>query len=217
MASDNTLPVTRVEDLAARILASASTDSRKLVGICGAPGSGKSTLADAVASHLNAKTPGSCAIVPMDGFHLDNAVLSELGLLSRKGSPETFDVGGLVDLHRRLHANAEDAIAVPVFDRRMDLSRACARMIQCSAQIVLVEGNYLLLQRERWQDLAAFYDLTVGIGVTEKELERRLMARWLGYGLPHDEARAKVTNNDLPNAELVIAHSRDPDIVFSNE
>jgi len=210
------MKLNRVEDLAARILRDAVGHTRLIVGICGAPGSGKTTLAQALETHLNAKTPGLCAVVPMDGFHFDNAVLRDLGLLDRKGAPETFDIGGFLDLHRRLRANEDDQIAVPVFDRRMELSRACARVIAREVPIVLVEGNYLLLRRERWTDLAAYYDLTVRVDVTVAELERRLLRRWAELKVPPAQAKAKVSENDLPNAELVMRDSIEPDIVFSS-
>ena len=216
MQKSQPVRLNRVEDLAAHIRSDAEKGSRQIVAICGAPGSGKSTLAAALETHLNATIPGFCAIVPMDGFHFDNDVLSDLGLLDRKGAPETFDISGFLDLHRRLRANDDEQIAVPIFDRSMELSRACARLIDRAVRVVLVEGNYLLLRRERWKDLAEIYDLTVRVDVTVAELKRRLMERWLSHPLPPVEAKAKVARNDLPNAELVIGNSVDPDIVFSN-
>jgi len=67
---------------------------RRLIAIAGAPASGKSTLAARVVEGLNAQVPGRAAVVPMDGFHLDDTVLSARGDLARKGAPHTFDVLG---------------------------------------------------------------------------------------------------------------------------
>ena len=100
----------------------------------------------------------------MDGYHFDNAVLAERGLLPRKGAPETFDVDGLARDLARIRAGARD-VAVPVFDRGLDLARAGARVIRPGHALVLVEGNYLLLDAAPWSALAAFFDRTLFIEV----------------------------------------------------
>lgn len=206
--------INQLDNLSRTILASEESE-RQLIAIYGAPGSGKSTLAAALGVNINAASPGSCTIVPMDGFHLDDGVLRERGLLHRKGAPETFDVDGFLHLHQQLLDNTGEPIAVPLFDRSMELSRAGARIIAPSVRTILIEGNYLLLQQPRWAELAHFYHLTVQVDVPISELERRLMMRWLEQGLSADQARAKVRDNDLPNAQLVIARSRAPKIVFA--
>ncbi len=48
-------------------------------------------------------------------------------------------------------------IAVPVFDRTLELSRAAARLIPGTARHILVEGNYLLLDQPGWRELADFF------------------------------------------------------------
>lgn len=179
---------------------------RVLVGIAGAPGGGKSTLAEALARRLNAARPGRAAVLGMDGFHYDDAVLDARGDRPRKGAPHTFDVGGLSSMLTRLRAR-EDDVAVPVFDRSMELSRAGAEIIPSSVQIVLVEGNYLLTTQGQWASLRQAFDLRVMVEVDEAELARRLTARWQSYGLSGAEVRAKLDGNDLPNGAYVRAHS----------
>ena len=73
--------------------------------------------------------PGEAALMPMDGYHFDNAILVERGLLPRKGAPQTFDVDGLARDLERLRAGGREVI-VPVFDRKLDLARAGARAIR---------------------------------------------------------------------------------------
>lgn len=188
---------------------------RQLIAICGAPGSGKSTLVEMLSDAINAQAEGSCAIVPMDGFHFDDAVLKERNLLPRKGAPETFDVDGLLHLHQRLAENQDQSVAVPLFDRDRELSRAAARIIPRSVQTVLIEGNYLLLDQPGWAKLAPYYTLTIQLDVPVDELERRLMKRWDDQGLSSQEARTKVEGNDLPNAKQVLAQSRAADIIYT--
>ena len=109
----------------------AGQNARYLVAIAGAPGSGKSTVAQTVADDIGA------VVVPMDGFHLDNAVLDDRGWRARKGAPHTFDVGGFVSLVDRLrHPDAE--VFVPVFDRDADLARTAARCVGAEARIILI-------------------------------------------------------------------------------
>ena len=144
----------------------------------------------------------------MDGFHFDDAVLRARGDLARKGAPHTFDVGGLKSLLARIRRNDEPFIAVPVFDRELEVARAGARIIPRTARHILVEGNYLLLAQNPWRDLA--FDLSVFLPVPLAELERRLSERW--SHLAPTAARAKLTDNDLPNAQLVLSESRRADI-----
>lgn len=188
---------------------------RRLIGIAGPPGSGKSTLSEALAAALNAEEAGMAAVIPMDGFHLDDQVLAERHLLARKGAPQTFDVAGFRHLLLRLRDDSEPEIAVPVFDRSLEISRAGARMIPASVRILLVEGNYLLLQDVPWRDLAPAFDLTVMVREPRERLEARLIARWQSFGFDEEKSRAKVTQNDLPNVDLVLGNSSAADFETS--
>ena len=188
---------------------------RSVVAVVGAPGSGKSTLAERLASHINEAAPGSAAVLPMDGYHFDDRVLVSRGLRARKGAPETFDVGGLLHMLGRLKRNEEDEIAVPVFDRALEIARAGASLIPRSVSRVIVEGNYLLLDRPPWRGLHAFFDITVAIAVPENVLRQRLTERWQGYGLPSEEVEAKVELNDLPNGRFVMSNSVPADFILS--
>lgn len=198
-------------DLAETIRARAAREGRRfLVALAGPPGAGKSTLAARLADDLGPEA----AVVPMDGYHLDNAVLDDRGERARKGAPWTFDVAGLTRDLARLRAD-DGPVLVPVFDRDLDLSRAAAREIAPTARILLVEGNYLLVQENPWSALAQFWDLGVMLSVPEDALEHRLVARWLAHGHGPDAARARALGNDLPNARYVITHSRPADIVIT--
>lgn len=177
---------------------------RSVLAVAGAPGSGKSTLAAALVARL----PGA-VLVPMDGFHLDNPVLEARGLIGRKGAPETFDADGFVALIARLQAGGE--VVFPVFDRRRDFAIAGAGVVPADCRLVVVEGNYLLLDRAPWNQ--ARYDLSVLLAVDKAELRRRLTARWQGLGCDTAEVAAHLAN-DLANAGLVAANSRAADLVL---
>lgn len=189
-------------------------EGRHIVAIAGAPGSGKSTFTVFLAQYLNRIRPGSAEIVPMDGFHYDDAVLRARGTLDRKGAPFTFDVGGLAVLLGRLKANQEPEIAVPVFDRDLEISRAAARLIAPSTALVLVEGNYLLLDQAPWSSLRGFFDVTVFLKVPLAVLERRLMRRWIGHGHSPETASLRVHANDLENARTIDRFSQSADVTL---
>jgi fructokinase len=186
-----------------------------MLAVAGPPGAGKSTFADALHAALEREAPGASGVLPMDGFHYDNAVIEPLGLLPRKGSPQTFDAHGLVATLRRVRAGGE-AVAVPVFDRAMDLARAGARIIAPGQPIVIAEGNYLLLDEDPWKQAGQLFDLTVFLSVQQAVLEERLIRRWLDHGLDPDAARQRALGNDIPNALYVNAKSRPADIIVEN-
>ena len=202
--------MSEIASIAAAIFKRAARAERFIVAIAGPPGSGKSTLAE----RLHEVLPGA-AVVSMDGFHLDDAVLNRRGLRSRKGAPETFDYAGFAALLRRIRAS-EPEIAIPLFDRSMELSRAGASIVGSDAKFVLVEGNYLLLDEEPWSALAGLFDFTIFVDVPRFELERRLMERWRGHGKSDDDARAWIASNDLPNIERVLARRSKADLVLTH-
>lgn len=208
--------------LAERLLAlraRAASESRLVVGIAGAPGSGKSTLAESLLSLLNqalAAQHESAVIVPMDGFHLDNNVLDDHGSRSVKGSPPTFDAAGFLSLLNRIAVSSEQAVYVPVFDRSADLARNAAQEIRPQNSIIVVEGNYLLLDRPIWRDINGLLDCTVMLEVPIATLESRLVQRWIDHGHTPEEAQNRALSNDIPNAHLVVSESISADLYYKS-
>jgi pantothenate kinase len=149
--------------------------------------------------------------VPMDGFHYDDEVLTARGWRSRKGAPHTFDVGGLSATLQRLKLNDEDSVAVPRFDRSIEIARAGAILIKRSDRLIIVEGNYLLLKDPPWDSLATFFDGTALIVTNHDELERRNRQRWADIDMDEASITARLKDNDLPNARLIYERSIEPD------
>ena len=194
------------------ILKRAAGAARFIVAIAGPPGAGKSTLSEGLAEAI-AAAGGNVAVLPMDGFHMDNAVLAEKGLLARKGAPETFDVRSFLATLTAVRAN-DGEVLVPVFDRSRELAIASARIIAPETRIVLVEGNYLLLDEAPWNRLEGAFDYAIFIDPGLDELERRLLQRWYDHGYDEETAREKAFGNDIPNARRVVASRRPSDIVI---
>ena len=197
--------------LAALIRDKVPEQGRFLVALAGPPGAGKSTLA----AELVAALGDDAKAVPMDGFHYDDAVLRARGARDRKGAPDTFDVLGFLHLLRRLRV--EDEVAIPLFDRDLEISRAGADIVTAQDRVLVVEGNYLLLNEAPWTEAAPLFDLTVWIDVPEAELDRRLVARWAYYGKTPAEARAWIDGNDMPNIRRVTLGSQAADVILRAE
>jgi pantothenate kinase len=185
---------------------------RRLLGIAGAPGAGKSTLA---AQFLAALPEGSCALVPMDGFHLADVALERLGRLSRKGAPDTFDASGYAALLQRLRtARPQDPpVWAPRFER--DLEQPLAGAIEVAAEVPLVvtEGNYLLLEDGPFAPVRALLDECWFVEAPEALRHERLIARHERFGKAPRDARDWALGPDEANARLVAATRDRADVV----
>lgn len=202
-----------LDQLAEKILAIPDDGARKLVAFVGAPASGKSTVTEALATAL--RDHGRAAqVVPMDGFHLDNAILDQRGLRSRKGAPETFDVEGFSAMVARLKAGGE--VVYPLFDRSLDKAIAGAGLIGADTDIAILEGNYLLFDAPVWRELSAQWDVSVWLDTPLDVLRARLVQRWLDHDHTLEEAEARADGNDMANAARVAGHRLPADFVMAN-
>lgn len=184
---------------------------RRVIAIAGAPASGKSTIAARLIERLNEVDPGSTALLPMDGYHFDDEMLVPRGWRPRKGAPHTFDVGGYASALRRIRANDEPFVAVPRFDRDLEIARAGAIIIEPTVRLIVSEGNWLLLQDDPWPTLQPLFDHTALVKAEWETIEQRNRDRWVGYDYTEEMIREKLEGNDLPNARLVYERSVEPD------
>ena len=112
-----------------------STPDCTLIGIVGKPGAGKSTLSQYISESINSP---QLAVLPMDGFHLSNAVLADLHRADRKGAPDTFDVAGFIALLTRIRNEDDSHIYYPIFDRSIEESIAAQGVISSQTKVVIV-------------------------------------------------------------------------------
>ncbi len=189
--------------------AQSSSFRRRILGITGAPGVGKTTYALGQVSTSGAPA----AYVPMDGFHLADVTLTALGRLDRKGAPDTFDAWGYAALLRRLRDERDHVVYAPGFERHLEQPIAGALAVPPEADLVVTEGNYLLLDRPEWRAVREQLDEVVHLVTDDDVRRRRLVARHVEFGKTLAEAEAWVARVDDANAALVEAAAHRADRV----
>ncbi|WP_320536754.1 nucleoside/nucleotide kinase family protein [Pseudarthrobacter sp. IC2-21] len=175
---------------------------RTLLGITGAPGSGKSTFAARLQQEFG---PEVAVVVPMDGFHLGNAIIDGTPLRQRKGAMDTFDVGGYLSLLRRLVRRDEEVVYAPEFRRTLDEPVAASIAVPASASLVITEGNYLLADTPEWKDVRAQLDEVWFMDTPPAVRLARLVGRHVEFGMERGAAEAWASGPDAANARLIEA------------
>ncbi len=182
---------------------------RTILGIAGCPGAGKSTVSAAITGQVP-----SSVVVPMDGFHLLNDELVRLGRRDRKGAPDTFDVGGYVELLDRIRRQGPgEIVTAPRYDRAASAPVADAIAVDSDVRLVVTEGNYLLLDELPWFHVRQLLDEVWFVDIGDAVRVPRLIRRHIEFGKSADEAREWVMRSDEANAALVAASRSRADVV----
>ncbi|BFL98605.1 nucleoside/nucleotide kinase family protein [Cutibacterium avidum] len=184
-----------------------------MLGLCGEPGAGKTTL-----SHLLSEELGeTCAVVPMDGFHLAQAEIERLGRADHKGAPDTFDGWGFLSLVRRLATADEPVVYAPMYQHGFGEPIAGEIPVTREVPLVIVEGNYLLLDKEPWSLLAPLFTQTWYVDVDPQLRMERLVRRHVAAGKPPEYALTWANGPDERNAALIrTTRNRADDVVLIN-
>ncbi len=193
---------------------------RVLAFLAAPPGAGKSTLLSFL-KELSERTEGCEPVmaIGMDGFHRYQDYLlthttirggEEIPMVKVKGAPETFDLERLAERIRRVAAG--EACGWPEYDRLLHNPREDA--IRIDGDLVLLEGNYLLLDRPGWKELKAYADYTIRLEADEEFLRQRLIARRIRTGVDAEEAARFVDYSDMANVRLCLRESVKADQVW---
>lgn len=186
---------------------------RAIVFLAGMPGAGKSTLALLIAARAQ-EIHCPCAIqaLGLDGFHypeekLKTTFANGIPLSSVKGSPETFDRSLFTLALARAAHNAVSAW--PVYDRR--LHDVASETLAVTGDILIVEGNWLLLREESWAAARAYCDHTILLKTTIDAVRPRLIARKMRGGLTRSAAENWFARVDGPNCQRFLRESVNAD------
>ncbi|QFJ53512.1 nucleoside/nucleotide kinase family protein [Pseudobutyrivibrio xylanivorans] len=193
---------------------------RILVMLAAPPGAGKSTLVSFL-EKLAKETEGITELqaVGMDGFHRRQEYLTshttvrdgqEMLMVKIKGAPITFDLPLLKERIEKVAAGHN--CGWPIYDRT--LHNPVDNVITVSAPIVLLEGNYLLLDETGWDELASFADYTIRITAEEEHLKKRLIERKAASGNSIEDATAFVDFSDMANVHTCLTKSKKADLTL---
>ena len=186
---------------------------RRILGLTGAPGAGKSTVAQQLVDALG---PELAVLVPMDGFHLANEVLIELGRLDRKGAHDTFDDGGYARLIAAVHDQQPGGplVYAPRFRREIEESIGSSIPVPSTVPLVITEGNYLLMESDAWPAARAMIDEVWFLAPHTRVRHERLVARHEAYGKSHEDAEFWALGSDERNAEVIGSTARRADRIL---
>lgn len=186
----------------------AQDKQRLIVFLAAPPAAGKSTLA-ALFAHEAQRLGIPFQALGMDGFHHRQSYIlthevkvegRDVPMKQVKGCPESFDFDRLHEHLVRLRQ--EDTLLWPWYDRRHH--DVIDDQIEVSAPLVLVEGNYLLLDEEPWRSLKPLCDVSMFLYAEETQLYARLIERKVRGGMMPHEAAAFAKGSDMRNVRRIL-------------
>jgi len=186
-----------IDELVQQAQSMVISGTRTILGITGIPGAGKSTLAEQLADRL------STVVVPMDGFHLSNRELAAQNLMQRKGAPETFDIAGFLECLRKLKSAGDKPVQCPRYSREIHEPVPDAVTVRPDHQLIIVEGNYLLLQQGGWVQVRHYLDAVWFVDIDIETAMDRVCRRHGRKNKTSGEIEKMLELNDRPNALLI--------------
>jgi len=190
------------------------TMDRKIIAyLVAPPGAGKSTLAKFL-EQLSRERSNEVDIIralPMDGYHYTAAYMNittverdgeKILMRDVKGAPETFDIDLLVD---KIREARQDGTNWNIYDR--NIHDVLPDYWSVEEDILLIEGNYLLLKESGWTNVRVLADYSVFIDAEPELLRERLINRKIAGGKSREEAERFYNFSDAKNVERVLKNS----------
>ena len=194
---------------------------RLLVMLAAPPGAGKSTLLSFLEKLCQGdETLCDLQTIGMDGFHRRQEYLQshfvqrngkQISMVEIKGAPITFDLETLTDRVKKVASGA--VCGWPVYNRM--LHNPVENAVTVRKNVVLLEGNYLLLNEDGWRGLSAYADCTISVSAEAEMLRKRLIDRRGKTGVDAEAATRFVDFSDMPNVRLCLEKTLPADIQLS--
>ena len=177
-----------------------SASPRTIIGIVGKPGAGKSTVVSEIEKRFDSS---EVCVIPMDGYHLSNETLIEIGRRDRKGAPDTFATQEFISLIRKVKNDHTSEHRFPIFHREIEASKKDEGIVPIGAKVIVIEGNYLFSEEHNWNGVFPLLDHTWFIEIDNEVRMQRLIARHVKYGKTPEEAEYWSRGSDEANAQYI--------------
>lgn len=203
--------------LAKVITERASALQRYLVAVAGPPGSGKSAFALLLCAVVNIclGEENQAVLVGLDGWHFPNTYLEShfverdgkrLPLRLLKGSPESFDAQGALSCLQAIRRRQE--VFFPIYSRLLHDPLPNAGQVLAHHRVVIVEGNFLLLDEPPWNQFLTVFDSGIFIHASPEVCLAGLIERHRRGGKTEEEIQRQIQWVDLPNIYKIRSLSR---------
>ena len=193
-------------------------NNRLLIMLAAPPGAGKSTLSSFL-EHLSKDIISNKKVqaIGMDGFHRRQEYLTshtaivdgrEILMVDIKGAPITFDLDAFKEKINEMMSKKR--CGWPVYNRL--LHNPVEDAVFVDGDIIILEGNYLLLDMDGWRDLPDLADYTISINADPGMLKERLIERKISTGSPIEKAIKFVEFSDMANVTLCLEKTKPADL-----
>jgi pantothenate kinase len=188
--------------LATTLLSRRTSPSRLMTAVAGPPGSGKTAFATILVAVVNAEAGEDVAVlVGLDGWHYPNDYLATHYVDRVKGAPETFNAAEAGRCLSEIRGGRH--VSFPVYSRRLHEPISGRGSVDSRHKIVIVEGNYLLMDEGPWRRVRELFDVRIFISAPREILVASLTERHQRGGKTPDATARHIGAVDIPNARRV--------------
>ncbi len=155
----------------------------------------------------------------IDGFHLPNDILRQRKILRDgrehllhdfKGAPESYDLAGLRSKLKALRQGR--TTRWPLYDR--NIHDPVAEAIAVRARLLIIEGNWVLLDEPGWRELSGLADFSVFLELDLALARERLRRRKQRGGYAKDWIEGHYARSDGPNTQRILTRRLPTDVTL---